>query len=230
MSLLSASDLGLPANTYANIYQQCSVATVAANIIEIGSLKNSKLSQENTNQNICMIKTVLDIGGNDSEKVLEKMKDDFEQNGKLLGTDSDTGIKDPSLIPSNLPKAKQLEIYNSCFMNTNQLNEISLSKFSLTGASIKQVNEAFSKCLIDSGAIIKTTPAPKLKPTKAPTEATTEATTEAPTERPTERPSRIVQKSNNKFLIGGTVGSFLLFCCFFCVCIIIVLLVVTMKK
>lgn len=218
MSRLTSKDLGLNVKDYENIQQTCSVAAVASNAFELNNatLQNSDIKQKNTNENLCMIRTVLDTGGNNADKVLNKMKDNFEINGTLLGTT-------PNNIQTNfkvvdLPSKKAIDIYNQCFIGVKQSNEINLS-IGTYEAEIEQINESFAKCLIDNGAIIKTNPNqdgifdtvsdPKLLRTNLET---------LPPEK---------VKQNNNYIFGGVgiISSFLISCSFLSVIIILLVLI-----
>lgn len=225
MALLKSKDLGMNIEDYQKIRQTCSVASVAGNLLflENAKLDKTKIKQENTNQNLCMIRTVLDLGGSNAQTVLEKMKDTFEKDGKILGTDSES--QQQNFSPSNLPKKQQLDIYNTCFLGTYQLNEIDLIG-NLSEMDVEQVNESFSKCLQDNGVIVKTSPDQKSNFETTPIPEIKLDDIKLATTPP---PPLKKKESNNALLFGGTVGSSLLVSSICCLCIILLVIVFTLK-
>lgn len=223
MALLKSSDLGMTVDDYKKIHQTCSVATVAANvaIFDGAKLNKTKIKQQNTNENLCMLRTVLDLGGNNANNVLEKMKDSFEKDGKLLGTDPAT--KQQNFSSSNLPKKQQLDIYNSCFLGVNQLNEIDLTG-DLSDMNVEQINEAFSKCLQDNGVIVKTSPEQPSYIETTPIPKLDLGDIKLATPPPPKK------KGINTAFIGGTVGSSLLIFCICCICSILVLVLINFNS
>lgn len=212
---LKASDLGMTEEEFKNIRQSCSVATVSGNLLFLSNAKldKTKIKQQNINKNLCIIKTVLDLGGDSANKVAEKLKDKFETNGTLLGTDSEP--KETDLEPNkDISEKQKIDLYNSCFLGTYQLNEIDLFG-DLSEANLEQVNESYSQCLQDNSVVIKKTPREEGEDN--------EKKLPSVTIKPTEQPK------NNTVLIGGTVGSSMISCCLFCICIIVLLIIIVNK-